>query len=133
MLSVPHKIIQIRKEKGYTQEYVAEMLGISQSAYHKIESGRASLKLEQALKLAQVFEKSLEDFLPENSNYFNIYNNKENSVNGLNITNNIDIEKLIAPLQAVINGLLEQNATKDAIIQKLVAQNEELLKKLMES
>lgn len=39
MDSINNKIKRYRKAQGWTQEYVAKRLGISQPAYQKIETG----------------------------------------------------------------------------------------------
>ncbi len=41
-----------RLEKGYSQEFTAESLGISQNSYHKIEKGQTKLTLETFLSIA---------------------------------------------------------------------------------
>jgi len=50
------RIIQIRKEKGYSQENIAKMLQISQNAYYKIERGNTKLTLIRFLQIADILE-----------------------------------------------------------------------------
>ncbi|WP_121966991.1 helix-turn-helix domain-containing protein [Myroides sp. N17-2] len=50
------KIKSIRKNSGYSQEYVAEKLGISQKAYSDIESGKTRLKNEVLHEIAKILE-----------------------------------------------------------------------------
>jgi transcriptional regulator with XRE-family HTH domain len=45
-----------RREFGYSQEYIAEKLGISQKAYSDIENGKTSLKNETRIKLAKILD-----------------------------------------------------------------------------
>jgi len=45
-------IKQKRKEKGISQQEIADYLGISQNAYKNIEIGRTSLKLETLYQIA---------------------------------------------------------------------------------
>jgi transcriptional regulator with XRE-family HTH domain len=45
-----------RKLKGYSQEYVASKLDISQNAYSKVELGVTKLTLEALLSIAEVLE-----------------------------------------------------------------------------
>jgi transcriptional regulator with XRE-family HTH domain len=56
---------KLRKARGLKQEDLFKFLGISQSQYSKIESGRASLTAEQFLQLVKRFNLSLADFLPQ--------------------------------------------------------------------
>jgi len=57
------KILQFiktqRESKGYSQEYVAYKIGITQSAYQKLESGRLSLKVIHVLHLSDVLDFTL--------------------------------------------------------------------------
>lgn len=53
---------QLRLRHDYTQEYVGNVLNISYSTYGKYELGSSRLHLEQAVKLAQLYKLSLDDF-----------------------------------------------------------------------
>ena len=50
------KIRNLRNQKEYSQDYVGDKLGIGQAAYHKLENGKTSLKIEVVLKLAIILE-----------------------------------------------------------------------------
>lgn len=52
-----------RDEKRYSQAYVAGKLGITQSAYQKIETGDVKVTLDRLAQIAVILEKKLEDFL----------------------------------------------------------------------
>jgi transcriptional regulator with XRE-family HTH domain len=52
-----------RDAKNFTQEYVAGVLGISQPAYSKIESGLTNINDETASKLAELYEVDKEVFM----------------------------------------------------------------------
>ena len=49
-------IKEVRTTKGYSQEYVATKLGMSQNAYSKLEMGKTSLKLKRLSQLADILE-----------------------------------------------------------------------------
>ncbi len=55
------KIKEIRREKGLTQTYMANMLSVSQAAYQKLETGQIRLKRPVLDKIASVFEMSVQD------------------------------------------------------------------------
>ena len=60
------KIIkQLREQHGYTQTFVAEKLGIRHSSYNKYETERARPEYENLVKLARLYEVSV-DYLLEN-------------------------------------------------------------------
>jgi len=61
-------IRKLRLEKGYTQKELADKLGISESAVSLIENGKRKLKLETAIKLAEIFGVSLDELV---KNYVN--------------------------------------------------------------
>nr|DAO19814.1 MAG TPA: Helix-turn-helix XRE-family like protein [Caudoviricetes sp.] len=57
---------RMRKERianGWTQEYVAECVGITKSAVCDIESGRRNPSYEVLLKLEDLFGKSHRDLM----------------------------------------------------------------------
>ncbi len=55
------KIKEIRREKGLTQTYMANVLSVSQAAYQKLETGQIRLKRPVLEKIASVFEMSIQD------------------------------------------------------------------------
>ncbi len=56
-------IRRIRESKGYTQEYIALKLGISQNAYSKIELGYTKITLERLFQIADVLEITVAELL----------------------------------------------------------------------
>lgn len=56
-------IRKYRDEKCYTQEYMANRLGIGQSAYQKIESGESKISVERLTQIARILEKPLESLI----------------------------------------------------------------------
>ena len=57
------QIRALRKEAGLTQEQLAEALGVSVSAVHKWESGKANPELEMLVEIAAFFETSVDVLL----------------------------------------------------------------------
>ena len=59
-------LADLRKEHGYSQEKLAEMLGVSRQTIISIEKGRFDPSLPLAFALAGIFEKHIEEiFTPE--------------------------------------------------------------------
>ena len=56
-------IRRLRKEAGLTQEQLAEAFGVSVSAVHKWESGKATPELEMLVSIAEFFENSVDAIL----------------------------------------------------------------------
>ncbi len=46
----------IRESRGYTQEYMAEMLDICQSTYANLESGKTPLSINRLLRISDILE-----------------------------------------------------------------------------
>lgn len=54
-----------RKKCLITQEHLASELGLSRATYVQIELGKRELKVSEAIKLAEIFDMPIEDFLNE--------------------------------------------------------------------
>lgn len=60
--TVLSKIKLARFQKGYSQQYIASELDISQNAYHKIESGETKLTLEHFLNICSILDEKPHTF-----------------------------------------------------------------------
>jgi len=60
------KIKELREQNKFSQEYLAEKLGISRPTYIQIENGKRDITVPEAKKLASIFSLSLESFLENN-------------------------------------------------------------------
>lgn len=70
-------ILKIRTNKGFTQQNVAEHLGIEQGSYSLIEKGRRELSIERLLQIAIFLEVDVKDIIT----YPNTeYNNSDDEV-----------------------------------------------------
>lgn len=54
---------KLREKLDFTQEGLAHELGISQSAYSKIENNTSSIKVETLLKLSEILNFDIKDLL----------------------------------------------------------------------
>ena len=59
-MSMGNRISEIRKAKGYTQEYIAEQLGISRQAVYKWEKGSSAPDTKNLIALAELLGVSVE-------------------------------------------------------------------------
>lgn len=60
-------LIKLRKDANLTQKEIADMIGISDSAYSRKESGESSFKDFEMFKIREIFKKPIDDiFLPTN-------------------------------------------------------------------
>jgi transcriptional regulator with XRE-family HTH domain len=63
---VSDNIKYLRKQKGYTQEQMAEKIGIKRSLLGAYEEGRAEPGLENLLKMSKIFDVSVDNIISEN-------------------------------------------------------------------
>ena len=94
--SIKNKIKSIRELKNYTQEYMADQLGVTQAGYSKIEKGRTMLSYVKLVEIARILEVSVEDIISfDSQKYFNNYNTvKGNNNNGSILINSSNDEAL---------------------------------------
>ncbi len=56
-----NKIRELRKQRGLTQEELAEIIGISRQAINAIEKEKFDPSLPTAFKMAELFKTSIEE------------------------------------------------------------------------
>ena len=122
MENIIDKIKEARKQKGYSHEYMAHKLDMSQPAYSKIEKSETILSVDRLFKIAEILETPIEKFLDINPN--TIYHQSNNDsgtfighqeVQNLYQENKEINEKLIQTLQdevAFLRRLIGQRSTK---------------------
>jgi transcriptional regulator with XRE-family HTH domain len=57
------RLKQLRREKGYTQEQVAELLGIDRRSYCSYETGVNSINAQTLIKLSKIYGASIDYML----------------------------------------------------------------------
>ncbi|CAH0994184.1 hypothetical protein EMA8858_00292 [Emticicia aquatica] len=62
-MNIGEKIRQIRLAKGYSQENLADMLGISTTAYGDIERNKTELTIVRATEVAKILNIGIVDLL----------------------------------------------------------------------
>lgn len=83
MAQTGRKLKKLRELRNYTQGYMAEKLGMSQSNYGRIENGSVALDPERLEEIAGILETSVESIMGFDETYvFNIHN-PSNSANGI--------------------------------------------------
>lgn len=77
-MQIGDKIRKVRELKGYKQEYVAEQLGMSVTAYGNIERNDSSITFDKLEEIAGILEVSVQDILniPEQFNVHSIVNSQ---------------------------------------------------------
>ena len=78
VIDIRERIKKIRIEKGYSQEYMADRLNVSQNAYHKLERGHTRISLKKFLDIALILEVEVSELIngPEYVYIFSKYYQK---------------------------------------------------------
>jgi transcriptional regulator with XRE-family HTH domain len=125
--SIKNKIKSIRELKNYTQEYMADQLGITQAGYSKIEKGKADLGYRKLEEIASVFGLSVEGIINfDTQKYFNGLNNVKGNYNGnilINSDNNFMLKKLYEDKIELLERLLKRT---DAELERYIEKYGEL-------
>lgn len=113
------KIRMIRELRGYSQEYMAENLGIKQNMYSRIEGNQTKLTAEMLQKLAGVLGVSPMDIMSQQPAIVNFQPNQgtQNAIG--------HIETFVSEQRELIDKIL---ASKDEEIERLNKIIEGLLK-----
>lgn len=63
-----HKLYALRKEKGFSQQQMADMLDISSRSYREKELSRSAFNSDEMFIIANMFDRDIADiFLPRES------------------------------------------------------------------
>lgn len=114
------KIKKYRELRDLSQEYVADSLGISQTAYSKIESDQTKLSARRLSKLAEVFEIPESEFFESDQSV----NFNDNSINNGNGYGHGYVNTLIEGQKEVFESTIK---TLENQIERLNEENKELL------
>ena len=117
-ITIKNNIRSIRKERKYTQEEVADMLGISLTAYRDLEKGSTSIVNSHIIKMADLFNISTEElvlgYLPQPEAGIILEDVRHEYGNKIG-----NLEKRIQDLEKLVCSLEETVATKNEIITML--------------
>jgi transcriptional regulator with XRE-family HTH domain len=99
------KVRQIRELKGFTQDQIAQKLGVSQRAYSKLENNETRFDWDRIAKVAEIFEVSPTDIVSFDDNL--VFNNCNQSGKFEQFINQHP-EKLIEQYESRIKHLEEE-------------------------
>jgi transcriptional regulator with XRE-family HTH domain len=118
------KLIEKRKEKGFSQEKMADLLGLDTSNYSRRENGETQIKIAEWERIAQILSVPLSDiFESEESSIYQI-NSKNSSgqmIGDHNSIMGIDA-KTLDHLNSFIELLKDENNTLREEIRLLKAE-----------
>lgn len=105
-MTLGEKLKRARISKNFTQEYLADILSVSQKTYSNFENDRSKPDFAQVEDIAKALDVSVLDFLSGDSMSFN-YDNTHGGNNGFIYQNQLP-DKLIEQYEERIKELKEQ-------------------------
>jgi len=111
---IVNKIRDIRKGKGYSNESMAIDLGISTSAYNKMERMEASISLERFIKIREILNVPYSEFFETSAK--NIYRQelKDNSIG------HYEVQTLYQENREIYEKLLSSKDDQIALLKKML-------------
>jgi transcriptional regulator with XRE-family HTH domain len=71
-MQVGHKIKKIRDERNFSQSDMAELLGMSQSAYSRLERNETPVVLDELVRFSKTLNVPVQEFLPDSIQIKNV-------------------------------------------------------------
>lgn len=114
-------IKKLREKKNYTQEFMAETLGVSQRAYSSIENGHTQLTVDKLLEISDTLKVSVADIIGYDSRY--VYNNNFNNNATENKGNLIFKQESFDEYKELYERLLESKNKEIKLLKNLLENN----------
>lgn len=74
------RLARLRKEKGFTQEDIADKINISSQTVSKWENDISSPDIQTLIKLSDIFEVSLDDLLGKEKKVLRLFHQKKEKI-----------------------------------------------------
>lgn len=114
-LNIGQKLRKLRNQKGFSQEYLADRLNISQKTYSNMENDRTPITVEILKQLSSELEVDMIDLITD-SEIIVQYNTSQDTSTFNGVVNNNFPEELINQLKERIIDLKNQLLDKDKMI-----------------
>ncbi len=125
-MSIGTRIKQLRTKKGISQEYIAEVLMVSQSKYSRFESGISALDWNVIPNLTKLLEVSYEDL-------FDFKDRKDlvlaDPILNTSIQNLVEGQKVLSDLEKAYRELLIK---KERAYQAVIKEKDDNIEKLLQ-
>jgi transcriptional regulator with XRE-family HTH domain len=126
MTTLGTKLRKFRTVAKLSQQEIADKLNVRQATYSNWEKGETKPSLDHIIKLSEVLNVPVQEFLPINEVYIHNQDNNDNS-NSFNVgLNEENLQKILEPIYL----LMQQNNSQNEIIKNLLEQNKELIELL---
>lgn len=122
-MAVQDKIRSIREMYQLTQEDMAEKMGVSPSAYAKLERGETKLSFDKLEKIAEIFKMTVTDLTKHNGNIVFWINESGDYYTANHYTNTesltIELEKMKLSLEFQ-NQIIAQKDSEIAALKEII-------------
>lgn len=113
------KIKSLREQRDWTQEEMAEKLGLTRNGYAKIERGESLPSLERLDEIAKIFDVNVVELLNLNEKNVIIQTHNQEANYYKHYIHNENLQNEIDKLELVVSHLKELLQQKDNEIQAL--------------
>jgi transcriptional regulator with XRE-family HTH domain len=120
-MKINESLKNIRKSKGFSQEHVADYIGIDTTNYGRIERGQASISFDRLEQLANLYQMTVVELVMQLVNVK--FNPKKELIENVSFIDTIDY------LKKEVSFLRELLKTKDSQIAYFIEKNKESAKK----
>lgn len=116
-MKINEELKNIRKSKGYSQEQVADFIGVDTTNYGRIERGQTSITFDRLMQLAELYKLNIIELVAKLTN--------TKPANAKDQSDNIHLLQTIDYLKNEVAFLRESLITKDAQISYLLGLNKQ--------
>lgn len=115
-MSLGYKVKKFRELRGYSQDYMADQLGIVQTTYSNLESGKTEISKKRLIKITEILETTPEAIKTfDEKMVFNISHQKGDFAGHIIVNNSFSelsklIETVTTPYKEEIARLQKENA-----------------------
>lgn len=118
-IKIGDKLRKLRMEKGYKQEYMADVLKISQKTYSNMENDKSTISIDTLKKIAEEYKIDLMELISDDKVIIQNNSSRENSTFQGGIIINHLSEELLNQLKERVNDLKQIIESKDKVIADL--------------
>jgi len=135
-LNVGPKLLELRDQRRMSQAEFAEILAMSQSTYSRLERGETIPDLERLVRISEVLDFPLIEFLPEGLIFSNHHNTHQDQGHGGSIMavynyygNKDEVTNTLSHDNDLLRQQVAAQADKIALLEEQVALPKRLLDK----
>lgn len=119
-----YKIRKIRGQKGFSQEYMASQLGVSQRTYGRLEAGKSKISIENLRKISEVLD--VDPYKLIGFEYQETFINHENEVGKIQNINhaiNTNLHTLLKEIKTLYEKLIDEKNARIRMLEEKIREN----------